>query len=171
MILKWFFTFSDSDLETFSLNIWYIILAVVISMSFLFVLNFALTKGMVTCQCHCGGCDECQTITIEKSETIPCYLCDKNVNKVTKKLDAFSIILENVLIFTEGSMERRFSSEKLCEQKKGRLGSNAKASGSQLSKLHSGAHTVAKYFFWSKFLIRIFGAKIQKYQESQFRKN
>ena len=82
--LKTIFTFSDSDLETFSLNIWYIILAVVISMSFLFVLNFALTKGMVTCQCHCGGCDECQTITIEKSETIPCYLCDKNVNKVTK---------------------------------------------------------------------------------------
>ena len=81
---KMIFTFSDSDLETFSLNIWYIILAVVISMSFLFVLNFALTKGMVTCQCHCGGCDECQTITIEKSETIPCYLCDKNVNKVTK---------------------------------------------------------------------------------------
>ena len=52
------------------------------------------------------------------------------------------------MIFIEGSMERRFSSEKLCEQKKGRLGSNAKASGSQLSKLHSGAHTETKMHFW-----------------------
>ena len=52
------------------------------------------------------------------------------------------------MIFIEGSMERRFSSEKLCEQKKGRLRSNAKASGSQLSKLHSGAHTETKMHFW-----------------------
>ena len=74
-----FFNILDSDLETFSLNIWYILLAVVISMTLLFLLNLALNKGlMVNCPTfHCG---ECQPI--EKTETIPCYLCDKNVNKV-----------------------------------------------------------------------------------------
>ena len=69
------------------------------------------------------------------------------------------------MIFIEGSMERRFSSEKLCEQKKGRLGSNAKASGSQLSKLHSGAHTETKMHFWLRkcqFAQKKKGKKMQR---------
>ena len=82
--LTWLIHFDlDSDLETFSLNIWYILLAVVISMSLLFLLNLALNKGMMmTCKFHCGDCEP-----MEKTETIPCYLCDKNVNKVNNLIN------------------------------------------------------------------------------------
>ena len=36
----------------------------------------------MTCKFHCGDCEP-----MEKTETIPCYLCDKNVNKVNNLIN------------------------------------------------------------------------------------
>ena len=73
--MKYYSFFSEAKLDTFNLNIWYIILAVIICMSFLFLLNLGLNKGVITCQCGQN---------VEKVDTISCYLCDKNVNKVSQ---------------------------------------------------------------------------------------
>ena len=68
--------FSDEELETFPLNIWYVLLAAVISISLLFLLNFVLSQEMISC--HCSKTDEWR---VEKESNVHCYLCDKKVSK------------------------------------------------------------------------------------------
>lgn len=72
--------FLDAELETFSLNIWYIVLGGVISVSFLFLLNLVLSQGVriTWFQCQCQSRQETR-----KKEGVTCYLCDKKVSKVS----------------------------------------------------------------------------------------
>jgi hypothetical protein len=72
-MMKPFFT--DARLETFPLNIWYILLAVVVAIVVLFLFNYALTEEMIAC----GNCQRAE------KETVPCYLCDKKVSKVKEQ--------------------------------------------------------------------------------------
>ena len=69
--------FSDERLETFPINIWYLLLAVIISSIFIFLLNFALTNEMINCDCQPWNLDP-----IINRDAEMCYVCDKNVSKV-----------------------------------------------------------------------------------------
>ena len=62
---------------------WYLLLAVVISLVLIFLLNFALDNEIIKCN-EDGSClinkSACIRQPIEKEETEVCYLCDKKVS-------------------------------------------------------------------------------------------
>ncbi len=75
---------SDDRLKTFSLNIWYLLLVAALAMILLFLLNFALSRELISCT-KCTKCHECGEKTTTRKETVSCYLCDKKVSKVRPK--------------------------------------------------------------------------------------
>ena len=71
---------SEVHLETFRLNTWYLVLAVIICLGLLFLLNFALTNELLTCDCKSLELNTKK----DSKDCINCYLCDKSVSMVSK---------------------------------------------------------------------------------------
>ena len=72
---------SEIHLETFRLNLYWLVLVVIFCLGLIFLLNFALTNNeLLTCDCKSLELNTKK----DSKDCVNCYLCDKPVSMVSK---------------------------------------------------------------------------------------